>query len=45
MMYARAINGKIAADVLAAVCRARSRNFEAARLRARLDAWSAGYLV
>lgn len=44
-MYARANNGKIALDVLKAVCNGRSRNFEAARLRARLDAAFAGYLA
>lgn len=40
-MYARANNGKISLDVLAAVCRARSRNFLAARMRAAF----AGYLA
>lgn len=40
-MYARTQNGKIAAEILAAVLRARSRNFIARRMR---DAF-AGYLV
>lgn len=32
-MYARTQNNKIAADVLAAVCKARARNFRAAAIR------------
>jgi len=41
IMYARTQNNAIAADLLAAVCKARSRNFLAARLRAAF----AGYLA
>lgn len=40
-MYARSNSNKVALDVLQAVCRARSRNFLAARLRAAF----AGYLA
>lgn len=40
-MYARTCQNRIGLDVLQAVCRARSRNFLAARLRAAFS----GYLV
>lgn len=40
-MYARSINGKIAFDVLQAVCKAKQRNIIAARMRAAF----AGYLA
>lgn len=44
-MYARTCNGAVALDVLAAVCRAKARNFAAARVRARVSAAFAGYLA
>lgn len=40
-MYARSCNNKVSADALAAVCKARARNFMAARMR---EAF-AGYLA
>ena len=43
-MYARTQNNRIEADVLAAVCKGRNHNFNAARRRAYLCAAFANYL-